>query len=72
MVWLVQEVVGPLARRVGGQVSAALVGVGMATQHESAVAAAIAWAIVASVELIASSRNRKAIVTKAKETWGRN
>jgi hypothetical protein len=48
MTWLVSEILGPLARRIGGQSAAALVAIGMAQQHESAVAAAIAWAIVSA------------------------
>lgn len=72
MKWLVSEIVGPVARRVGGQASAALVAVGMAQQHEVAVGAAIAWAIVTGAELIASNKNRKAVFNAAKSAWGRN
>jgi len=70
MKWLTNEILGPLARRVGGQAAAALVGVGMVQQHESAVAAVVAWALVSAVEMIASSRNRKAIADKVRRTGG--
>jgi hypothetical protein len=59
MAWLVSEIVSPLARRVGGQAAALLVGAGLASEHESAVGAAIAWAIVAAAELVASAKNRR-------------
>jgi hypothetical protein len=72
MKWLVTEIVGPVARRVGGQVAAALVGLGMAQQHESAAAAIVAWAIISAGELLASHRNRNALIDKAKNGWGRN
>lgn len=72
MKWLIQnavsEVVAPAARRVGGNLAALLVGLGMAGQHESAVAAAIAWAIVSAVELMLSAKAR----TKLKAQWGKN
>lgn len=72
MKWLVTEIVGPVARRLGGQGAAALVGVGMAQQHESAAAAIIAWAIVSAAEIFASHRNRAGLINQAKAAWGRN
>ncbi len=68
MKWLVNEFLAPLGRRVGGQAAAALVALGMAQQHESAVAAAVAWGVVTLGEVAVSSRSRKALVGR----WGRN
>lgn len=72
MQWLLQEILGPLARRAGGQGAAALVALGMAQQHESAVAAVIAWGVVTVAEVFVSASSRKALVSKAKTTWGLN
>lgn len=72
MQWMVSEIVAPFARRVGGQSAAALVALGMAGQHEAAVAAAIAWAVVSVAELAVSSRGRSTLKAKAREAWGRN
>lgn len=72
MQWLLQnvvsEVVAPAARRVGGQVAAVAVGLGLSGQHESALAAIVAWAIVSAAELVVSSKAR----AKLKTQWGRN
>lgn len=72
MKWLmekaVSEVVAPAARRLGGQASAMLVGLGMAGAHQSAVAAAIAWAIISAAELVVSSASRKRFLKK----WGKS
>lgn len=72
MQWLVKEVIGPLARRVGGQAAAALVALGMAQQHESAVAALVAYAIVSVGELTVSARSRKVLRDTVVKSWGRN
>lgn len=72
MTWIVSEILGPAARRVGGQAAAALVALGMAHEHESAVAAVVAWLIVSAGELLVSSRGRKSLAEKAKLGWGRN
>ncbi|AZV78274.1 hypothetical protein EBB79_10555 [Parasedimentitalea marina] len=72
MKWLTNEILGPLARRVGGQAGAALVALGVAQQHESAVAAVVAWAIVSVGELAVSSRGRKNLADTAKQAWGTN
>lgn len=72
MEWLVSELLGPVARRVGGQAAAALVAVGLAQTHEVAVSAAVAWAIVTAGELAVSAKSRRALVNKAKQAWGRN
>ena len=69
MKWVLNEFLGPVARRLGGQGAAALVAVGMAQQHESAVAAVIAWAVVSAAELIASKRSRDHLVHRVK-TFG--
>ena len=72
MKWLTNELLAPVARRVGGQVAAALVGVGMAQQHESAVAAGVAWGVVTVAELVASHVSRKRRDREARENWGHN
>lgn len=72
MQWMVKEVLGPVAGRVGGQVAAALVALGMAHQHENAVGAVVAWAIVSAAEVALSARNRKRLIEQAKNSWGRN
>ncbi|MGR3624502.1 hypothetical protein [Pseudophaeobacter sp.] len=72
MKWVVSEILGPLARRVGGQAAAAAVALGMAQQHEAALAAIVAWAIVSVGEVAVSSRSRKALVKSAKDAWGQN
>ena len=72
MKWVTNELLAPVARRVGGQVSAALVGVGMAQQHENAVAAVVAWGVVTVVELVASHIARKRRDREARENWGHN
>ncbi|MEM9422710.1 MAG: hypothetical protein AAF986_09430 [Pseudomonadota bacterium] len=72
MQWMLSELLLPYARRFGGQAAAALVGYGMAAEHQAPVAAAIAWAIASVVELIVSSKNRKALVDHAKQRWGKN
>ncbi|WP_005615563.1 hypothetical protein [Tritonibacter mobilis] len=66
MQWVVNEFVGPLARRAGGQLAAALVGLGMAQQHELAVGAAVAWAIVTFAEVVVSKRSRESLVRKVR------
>lgn len=68
MRWFVNEMLGPVARRAGGQFAAALVAVGMAVEHEAAIAAVVAWAIVSAAEVLASSRNRKSIIAKVRRT----
>jgi hypothetical protein len=69
MQWAVKELVSPLARRLGGQAAAALVALGMAQAHESAVAAAIAWVLANAVEVFVSKRSRDALVHRVK-TFG--
>ncbi len=70
--WIVSELLGPVARRVGGQAAAALVALGMAQVHEGTVAAVVAWMFISVGEVIVSGRNRKAIFDKARDAWGRN
>ena len=76
MEWLignaVHNVVAPLARRVGGQTSAFLVGVGMSSDNQAAVAAGIAWGIVTLAELAVSARGRAKLVNLARQSWGKN
>jgi anti-sigma factor RsiW len=72
MKWLVNEVLGPIARRVGGQAAAALVALGMAQVHENAVAAAIAWALLSAAEVGVSVASRKKLVKTVTKNWGRN
>lgn len=72
MKWMPNEIVGHVARRVGGQAAAALVALGVAQEHENAVAALVAWVVISAVELAASSRNRRTFAEKAKTAWGRN
>lgn len=67
--WVVSEVVGPIARRIGGQVGALAVGAGLAQEHESAVAAIVVWAVLAVAELLMSARNRKTVIDKALEPF---
>lgn len=68
MKWLVQELVAPAARRLGGQVAAAAVALGLSAQHESALAAIVAWVVISGAELASSSAARR----KLKAQWGRN
>lgn len=70
--WLLNELLAPVARRVGGQGAAAAVGLGLAQQHEAAVAAAIAWAVLTVGELVASSRGRKKLVARVRRTGNPN
>ena len=72
MRWLIQESLGPIARRVGGQGAAVMVALGMAEQHEGAVAAAIAWVLLTFAEVAVSVKTRNTLVAKAKEQWGKN
>lgn len=72
MQWLVNEILGPVARRVGGQTAAALVALGMAAQHQQAVAAAVAWGIITLGEVVVSARGRGKLIEKAKQSWGKN
>lgn len=72
MKWLIAETVRPVAGRIGGQTAAFLVGVGMAAQHESAVAAVVAWIVVTVAESVFSSLSRRKLIRLAKESWGRN
>ena len=72
MKWMVNEIVGPVARRVGGQAAAALVALGMAGQPEAAVAAAVAWGVVSVAELLASSRGRNKLIAKVRRTGSAN
>jgi len=70
--WLLTELLAPAARRAGGQAAAALVAVGMAQQHESAVAAVIAWAVVSLGEIVVSSRARGKLIDKVRRTGSAN
>ena len=72
MKWLIRESLGPIARRVGGQGAAAMVALGMAQQHEAAVAAAIAWGLLTVAEVVVSVKTRNTLVEKAKQQWGKN
>lgn len=72
MVWLLSEIIAPLGRRVGGQCAAALVALGMAQQHEDAVAAVVAWAVISVAEVAVSSRGRRVLAERAKNGWGLN
>lgn len=65
MNWMVQEVLGPVARRVGGNTAALLVGFGMSADLEVQVSAAIAWGVLFVGELIVSSRARSTLRRKA-------
>lgn len=69
MQWLVNELLAPVARRLGGQGAAALVALGMAEAHESAVAAAIAWIVVTAGEVAVSKRSRDHLIHRVK-TYG--
>ncbi|MEM9578761.1 MAG: hypothetical protein AAF999_17330 [Pseudomonadota bacterium] len=72
MKWVLHEILAPVARRAGGQTAAALVALGLAQEHESAVAAAIAWAIITAGEVSASARSRNALYLKARQALGRD
>jgi len=72
MKWLIQESLGPIARRIGGQGAAVAVALGMAQEHQSALAAAIAWGLVTFAEVVVSVKTRRDLVTKAKRQWGTN
>lgn len=69
---LLKETVGPLARRVGGNVAAFATALGLAGQHERAVEAAVAWLIMLGVEVALSGTTRNALILKAKQEWGKN
>lgn len=72
MEWLVVNAIRPVASRLGGQVAALLVGLGLAGQHEKAVAAAVAWVIVYAAEVMFSVKSRGKAIELAKKSWGRN
>jgi len=72
MKWMVSEILGPVAGRIGGQVAAALVALGMAQVHENAVAAVVAWAVISVAEVAVSGLSRKRLIDKAKAAWGQN
>lgn len=69
---LVNELLGPLARRMGGQVAAFVTALGLAGKHEEAIAAAVAWAILTGAEVAVSGSTRNALIRKAKQEWGKN
>lgn len=72
MQWLVVNAVRPVASRIGGQVAAAAVALGLAEQHEMAVAAFVAWVLVFLAELMFSVKSRSKALDLAKKSWGRN
>lgn len=72
MTWLVTEMLGPLARRFGGQVSAFLAALGMATEHQAAVAAVVAWGVITIGEAAFDARSRRNLREEAKKAWGKN
>lgn len=72
MKWLVKEFLDPLGRRFGGQVAAALAALGVAQEHEQAIAAVVAWFVVTAGEAAVSKHSRKKLVDQAKQAWGKN
>lgn len=70
MKWVILDMVRPVAMRVGGQVAAVAAALGMAAEHEHALAAAVAWGVVTFAESMVSAKSRANLKAKAKAAWG--
>lgn len=72
MNWLIQDLVRPVATRAGGQAGAFAVALGVAGEHQHAIAAVVAWGVLTLAEVLVSARARENLKAKAKSAWGKN
>lgn len=70
--YAVTEMVRPVASRLGTNAAAFATALGLAGEHEKALAAAVTWALMLAAESAFSVSARHRLVRTAKTAWGKN